>query len=83
MRVCCLLLDHAAPAHGLQAASIAANHPGEAVPLTSIPATGRGNSDDGQRWLNPSPYQLHRALKRKGKPIAKEDAYDVSEIHDM
>jgi len=76
-------LDVGALGNEPPAASIAANHPGEAVPLTSIPATGRGNSDDGQRWLNPSPYQLHRALKRKGKPIAKEDAYDVSEIHDM
>eukprot|EP00041_Stephanoeca_diplocostata_P033079 m.1082922 g.1082922 ORF g.1082922 m.1082922 type:complete len:234 (+) comp24267_c0_seq39:93-794(+) len=57
--------------------------PGEIAPTSSIPATGRGNSEDGQHWLNPSPYQLHRALKRKGKPIEKEDSFSVSNMHEL
>eukprot|EP00039_Didymoeca_costata_P002882 m.63452 g.63452 ORF g.63452 m.63452 type:complete len:213 (-) comp11581_c0_seq1:42-680(-) len=57
--------------------------PGEQTPASTIPATGRGNSDDGQVWVNPSPYQLHRALERKGKPISKEDSFDVAAIHEM
>lgn len=57
--------------------------PGEVVPSSAIPSTGRGNSEDGQSWLNPSPYQLHRSLQRKGKPIAKEHSFEVAAVHEM
>ena len=53
------------------------------VPASAIPSTGRGNSEDGQEWLNPSPYQLHRALKRKGKAIPKEESFEVAAVHEM
>lgn len=33
---------------------------GEDVPENSIPAAGRGNSDDGKSWLNPSANQVTR-----------------------
>jgi len=51
------------------------------VPPQSIPATGRGNSEDGKTWLNPSANQLYRALKRKEKPIDKENAWSVAQVH--
>ena len=54
---------------------------GEETPDGSIPAAGRGNSSDGSTWVNPSPNALFRALKRKGKGIAGEDAVDVSSVH--
>jgi len=53
------------------------------IPGESIPATGRGNSDDGSGWLNPSAGQLYRSLKRKNKPIAYSDALDVAAVHAM
>lgn len=56
---------------------------GEMVPASAIPSTGRGNSEDGQEWLNPSPYQLHRALKRKGKAIPKDESFEVAAVHEM
>ena len=54
---------------------------GEFVPSNSIPAAGRGNSDDGREWLNPSANQLFRALARKEKPIEPEDASSVAAVH--
>jgi len=53
------------------------------IPGESIPATGRGNSDDGSGWLNPSAGQLYRSLKRKNKPIEYGDALDVAAVHAM
>eukprot|EP00054_Salpingoeca_dolichothecata_P000934 m.17948 g.17948 ORF g.17948 m.17948 type:complete len:224 (-) comp11550_c0_seq1:239-910(-) len=53
------------------------------VPPSTIPAAGRGNSDDGKEWLNPSANQLFRALKRKDKPIEHEDALSVAAIHEL
>lgn len=54
---------------------------GEEVPPNSIPAAGRGNSEDGKSWLNPSANQLYRALMRKDKPIQAEDASAVAAVH--
>ena len=54
---------------------------GEDVPANSIPAAGRGNSEDGKAWLNPSANQLYRALMRKEKPIQAEDASAVAAVH--
>ena len=54
---------------------------GEMVPPNSIPAAGRGNSDDGKEWLNPSANQLYRALARKEKPIEPSDAGSVAAVH--
>ncbi len=51
------------------------------VPPQTIPASGRGNSEDGSSWLNPSANQLYRALMRKEKPIEKEQAWVVSQVH--
>eukprot|EP01084_Bolivina_argentea_P106878 191143_1 len=51
------------------------------IPGVEIPATGRGNSETGTEWLNPSANQLYRALQRKNKPIDKEDALSVAAIH--
>eukprot|EP00455_Lapot_gusevi_P041702 TRINITY_DN486_c0_g1_i2.p1 TRINITY_DN486_c0_g1~~TRINITY_DN486_c0_g1_i2.p1 ORF type:complete len:223 (-),score=36.69 TRINITY_DN486_c0_g1_i2:36-704(-) len=44
-----------------------------------IPSTGRGNSEDGEAWENPSPRQLYSALKRKNKAgdLEEEGAIDV------
>jgi len=53
----------------------------KAIPGESIPATGRGNSEDGSGWLNPSAGQLFRSLKRKNKPIEYSDALDVASVH--
>ncbi len=39
------------------------------VPGGRIPSTGRGNSEDGSEWLNPTPAELFRALRRKDKHI--------------
>jgi cytochrome c heme-lyase len=55
--------------------------PDEIVPAHRIPATGRGNSEDGKEWLNPSGGQLFRALKRKNKPIEKEEGLEVAVVH--
>jgi len=55
----------------------------KAIPGESIPATGRGNSNDGSGWLNPSAGQLYRSLKRKNKPIDYSDALDVAAVHAM
>lgn len=57
--------------------------PLEIVPKTAIPAAGRGNSEDGDKWLNPSASQLFRALQRKNKPIELEDALPVAAVHEM
>jgi cytochrome c heme-lyase len=54
---------------------------GEYIPDSAIPAAGRGNSEDGRKWLNPSANQLYRALKRKNKPIEKSDALQVATVH--
>jgi hypothetical protein len=56
---------------------------GELTPTNSIPAAGRGNSEDGKQWLNPSPNQLFRALHRKDKGIEPEDAPGVANVHVM
>jgi len=55
----------------------------KSIPGVSIPATGRGNSDDGKGWLNPSAGQLYRSLKRKNKPIEYDDALSVAAVHAM
>lgn len=55
--------------------------PLDRVSGTAIPAAGRGNSDSGREWLNPSPKQLYRALHRKNKGIDIEDAASVSMVH--
>lgn len=57
--------------------------PLDVVPESAIPAAGRGNSDSGREWLNPSPNQLYRALKRKNKAIDREDAESVAMVHNM
>lgn len=57
--------------------------PNDAVPETAIPASGRGNSEHGTSWLNPSPNQLYRALMRKDKAIELEDAPAVAHVHEM
>ncbi len=54
---------------------------GDMIPEEFIPASGRGNSDDGKKWLNPSANQLYRALKRKNKPIESADSFGVAEVH--
>ena len=57
-------------------------HPlGELTPDGAIPAAGRGNSPDGQNWVNPSANSLYRALKRKQKAIDPTDALAVSTVH--
>ena len=57
-------------------------HPlGELTPDGAIPAAGRGNSSDGQTWVNPSANSLYRALKRKQKAIEPTDALAVSTVH--
>ncbi|GAB5362184.1 hypothetical protein AAMO2058_000776500 [Amorphochlora amoebiformis] len=55
--------------------------PKDEIPEAYIPASGRGNSDDGKRWLNPSANQLYRALKRKNKPIESEDSPSMADVH--
>lgn len=55
--------------------------PKDAVPPIAIPAAGRGNSEDGHHWLNPSANQLFRALRRKDKPIDIHDATSVADVH--
>jgi cytochrome c heme-lyase len=54
---------------------------GENVPENFIPAAGRGNSEDGKAWLNPSANQLYRSLLRKDKAIQAEDAPAVATVH--
>ncbi len=61
----------------------AAGEAGDFVPDSTIPAAGRGNSDDGKNWLNPSANQLFRALARKNKPIESDDAPAVAMVHEM
>jgi cytochrome c heme-lyase len=51
------------------------------IPGGRIPASGRGNSDDGAHWINPTPAELFRALRRNKKIIDEEDAFDVAFIH--
>ncbi len=53
------------------------------IPSSTIPASGRGNSEDGKAWLNPSASQLYRAMQRRDKPIEKEDALAVAVMHEM
>lgn len=53
----------------------------ELDPGFSIPATGRGNSDDGANWVNPSPSQLFRALQRANKDPEAEQMAWVSFVH--
>jgi cytochrome c heme-lyase len=55
---------------------------GENIHGAAIPAAGRGNSEDGQHWLNPSANQLFRALHRKGKGIETQDVHSVSRVHE-
>jgi len=55
--------------------------PLDEVPPNFIPASGRGNSEDGKAWLNPSANQLFRALTRKDKPIEQDDAQSVADVH--
>jgi len=52
------------------------------VPSSTIPAKGTGNSEDGQRWLNPSANQLYRSFMRKDKPIDQEDSPSVAVVHE-
>jgi hypothetical protein len=65
------------------AAAAAPAGPMDEVPDVRIPSSGRGNSDDGKAWVNPSANQLYRALKRKQKPIQRGDALGVAEVHTM
>lgn len=51
------------------------------IPGGVIPASGRGNSEDGAHWVNPTPAELFRALRRNNKIIDEEDAYAVAFIH--
>ena len=57
--------------------------PGEYVPHNTIPATGRGNSEDGSAWLNPSASQLYRAMKRRDKPIEQSNDDAVAHVHEL
>eukprot|EP01083_Nonionella_stella_P005162 14985_1 len=57
------------------------NDPHDIIPGLEIPATGRGNSDSGKQWLNPSANQLFRSLERKDKPIEHEDSLSVAAVH--
>ena len=34
-----------------------------------VPAAGRGNSEDGKSWINPSANQLLNACQRKNKQL--------------
>ena len=43
------------------------NNPYNNIPGIEIPSTGRGNSESGNEWLNPSPNQLYHSLQRKNK----------------
>lgn len=56
---------------------------GDESPESEIPAAGRGNSGDGQAWLNPSPNQLHRALVRKGKDSSDDTKFEVAHVHEL
>lgn len=58
------------------------NDPLEMIPESKIPAAGRGNSEDGSDWLNPSAGQLFRALSRKDKSIELKDAQGVADVHE-
>ena len=55
--------------------------PHDIIPGMKIPATGRGNSESGEEWLNPSANQLYRSLGRKNKPIEHEDSLSVAAVH--
>lgn len=57
--------------------------PNDRVSPLSIPSTGRGNSDDGQSWMNPTANQLYNALKRKDKPIDPSATASVANAHNM
>jgi len=58
-------------------------HNAHVIPGGRIPATGRGNSSDGADWVNPTPAELFRALRRKNKPIEEEDAWSVAFVHSV
>eukprot|EP00051_Salpingoeca_urceolata_P031441 m.11585 g.11585 ORF g.11585 m.11585 type:complete len:229 (+) comp4052_c0_seq1:266-952(+) len=62
---------------------VKSDDPGDVVPPTVIPATGRGNSNDGKTWVQPTPNQLDRATRRRDKAIDSEDAFAVAAVHDM
>lgn len=51
-------------------------------PASTIPATGRGNSDDGKHWMNPSSGELYRAMQRNNKGLAPSDAFSVANVHE-
>ena len=36
---------------------------------SKVPAAGRGNSEDGKYWINPSANQLYNACQRKNKKL--------------
>ena len=57
------------------------NDPNDMIPGIEIPSTGRGNSESGATWLNPSANQLYNSLKRKNKPIDYSDAASVATVH--
>eukprot|EP00042_Codosiga_hollandica_P020768 m.69080 g.69080 ORF g.69080 m.69080 type:complete len:195 (-) comp50034_c0_seq1:1142-1726(-) len=69
--------------HATRIDAPASDSPEDAIPASIIPAAGRGNSEDGKHWLNPSANQLHRALQRKDKPIEQADALAVAHMHEM
>lgn len=51
-----------------------------------VPSTGRGNSDDGAHWLNPTPLELYRSLKAKhpnDEDLTEELAEPLSFNHDI
>ena len=57
------------------------DNPHDIIPGIEIPATGRGNSESGEEWLNPSANQLYRSLARKDKAIEHEDSLSVAAVH--
>eukprot|EP01083_Nonionella_stella_P083412 230646_1 len=48
---------------------------------STVPAAGRGNSEDGRSWINPSANQLLNACKRKNKNMEEKDKGSVALIH--
>ena len=40
-----------------------------------VPAAGRGNSEDGKMWINPSANQLLHACQRKDKQLMIPQIY--------
>lgn len=43
-----------------------------------VPAAGRGNSEDGKMWINPSANQLLHACQRKDKQLMIPQIYHLS-----